>query len=91
VAEFAGLHLIPIPLIGWCGVPRLDSYVCLSRIGVMTAGARQPAGFGFPGSARGSSGVAGLAVPNILRKRDVPVPPLHGVAAQVRNGGERVV
>ena len=91
MADFAGLDLIAIPLIDWRGVPRLDSHVRLGRIGIMTASAGQPAGFGLPSPARGACRVAGLTVPNILRKRDVPVPPLHRVTICVRNGGEGIV
>ena len=91
MANFAGLRLIAIPLIGRRGVPCLGPHVCPGRIGVMTTGAGQPAGFGFPSSARGGSGVASLAVPNILWKRDVPIPSLHGVAVCVRNSSEGIV
>ena len=91
MADFAGLHLIAIPLIGWRGVRCLDPHVCLGRVGVMTAGAGQPAGLGFPGSARGASGVAGFAVPNILRKRDFPVPSFYRITGGIGDGGEGIV
>ena len=91
MADFAGLRLIAIPLIGWRGVPCLDPHVCPGRIGVMTAGTGQPAGFGFPSSARGASWMTGLAVPDILWEHDAPVPSLHGITVCIGNSREGVV